>query len=327
MPLTDEKLERKRRMLIERTSLALNIPTKEARELLSISRSQSLRINTLAAPLNHTLNELQELNVTLTKSTLMQTGLSINEGRTIIRDSDLAQSGKVYIQNAASWLPVLALNPTAGEHILDMCAAPGGKTSHIAQCADNNATIVANDNSRPRLHKLQSNLQRLGVKNVTYTLHDATRLSYQLEPASFDKILLDAPCSGEGMMTLDDKKSFESWSVAHVKRLQKLQKKLIVQAWTLLKPGGTLVYSTCTMAPEENEAVLDYLLRHNENVTIEPLSGLATHLGNTVGAVLEWNGKAFDKRLASALRLKPSPEIEAFFVVKLTKKRDQGQNL
>ena len=327
MPLTNEKLEHKRQTLIERTSRALKNTPDEARELLTIGRVQSVRINTLAAPLDQTMTELYELDVTLAQSPLMQTGMSIEDGRIAIRDSVLAQSGKVYIQNAASWLPVLALDPKPGDYILDMCAAPGGKTSHIAQCADNNATIVANDNSRPRLHKLQSNLERLHVKNVSYTLHDATRLSHQLESASFDKILLDAPCSGEGMMTLDDKKGFESWSVAHIKRLQKLQKKLIVQAWTLLKPGGTLVYSTCTMAPEENEAVLDYLLRHNDDSTIEPLHELAQHLENMVDPVLEWNGKLFDERLVQALRLKPSPQVEAFFVVKITKGYDQGQNL
>lgn len=327
MPLTEEKLERKRHALIDRTALALRTTTTEASELLSIGRRQSIRINTLAAPASGTLAALSVLEAKLTQSPLMSTGLSIDDGRTAIRDSQLAEWGSIYIQNAASWLPVLALDPQAGERILDMCAAPGGKTSHIAQCANNSATIVANDNSRPRLHKLQSNLERLHVKNVTFTLHDATRLSYQLEPELFDKILLDAPCSGEGMMTLDDKKSFESWSVAHIKRLQKLQKKLIVQAWTLLKPGGTLVYSTCTMAPEENEAVLDYLLRHNEDVAVEPLTELAGHLGNIVEPVLEWNGKSFDERLSSVLRLKPSTDIEAFFVVKLTKKHDQGQNL
>jgi 16S rRNA (cytosine1407-C5)-methyltransferase len=319
MALTSEKYQQKRQTLVERTSLALNISTTQASSLLSIGRQQSVRINTLKNNQTDIKERLGQLDVSLSSVEWMDEGLFIDSGLPVIRDSELVKNGEAYIQNAASWLPVLALNPAPGENILDMCAAPGGKTSHIAQKAQNEAFITANDNSRPRLHKLQNNLQRLGVENVTFTLHDATRLSRTLEPESFDKILLDAPCSGEGMMQLDNKKDFESWSVAHIKRLQQLQKKLIVQAWQLLKTGGRLVYSTCTMAPEQNEAVLDYLLRHNEDVNVEDITWLSDKLNNTSPAVTEWNGKTYDSRVKQAVRLHSSPEVEAFFVVSLTK--------
>jgi len=319
MPLTDEKLALKRQQLIDRTSLALEVDSNTAIELLSMGRTQSVRINTILGDRDETLDQLRQEGILVTPIEWVDEGMSIVEGQKILRDSELNASGKVYIQNAASWLPVLALDPQPGETILDMCAAPGGKTSHIAQRADNKASITANDNSRPRLHKLQSNLSRLGVQNVTYTLHDATRLARQFEPESCDKILLDAPCSGEGMMTLESKKDFESWSVAHIKRLQQLQKKLLVQAWQLLRPGGVLVYSTCTMAPEENEAVVDYLLRHNEDVIVEDTAWLAGKLINTTKPVQEWNGKKYDPRIKSALRLIPSTQVEAFFVIVLRK--------
>lgn len=320
MALPDDKFHKKQTQLIERTAAALTTTEIEAKRLLSIARQQSIRVNTLRTTVDEARKSLQNLGVELQPTPLMREGFFVPQDLHIARDSDLVENGSIYIQNAASWLPVLALNPQPGEYILDVCAAPGGKTSHIAQVVDNKAPITANDNSRPRLHKLQRNLERMGGENVTYTLHDATRLTQKLDYASFDKILLDAPCSGEGMMTLDDKKSFESWSVAHIKRLQQLQKKLLVQAWQLLKPGGTLVYSTCTMAPEENEAVIDYLLRHNEDVVVESLSSLASSLPNKVNSVLLWNEKQYSDQLHSALRLQPSPQIEAFFVVKLTKK-------
>lgn len=320
MPLTEEKLQQKRQALIERTSLALHIDQPTAQKLLSIGRQQSLRINTLkASPTIET--DLEALGISWQQVPWAPEGRFITNGLNKVRDDHLVEDGRVYIQNAASWLPVLALDPQAGEHILDMCAAPGGKTSHIAQRAGNQAFITANDNSRPRLHKLQRNLERLGVKHSTFTLHDATRLARMLEPESFDKILLDAPCSGEGMMTLDNRKDFESWSVAHVKRLQQLQKKLIIQAWQLLKPGGTLVYSTCTMAPEENEAVIDYLLRRNDDVQIEALSALSDALTNKATPVLEWNGKKYDTQIERVLRLYPSSQVEAFFVAKITKQK------
>lgn len=319
MALPDDKFHKKQSQLIERTSAALNISTSEAEQLLTIPRQQSLRVNTLHADAATSLNKLIDDGVTLEPVPWMPNGYFITEHSQIVRDHPAAIDGSVYIQNAASWLPVLALDPQPGEAILDVCAAPGGKTSHIAQASSNKAFITANDNSRPRLMKLQRNLERLGVINTETTLHDATRLAQKLNLESFDKILLDAPCSGEGMMTLSDRKSFESWSVAHIKRLQQLQKKLLVQSWQLLKPGGVLVYSTCTMAPEENEAVIEYFLRHNDDVLVESIEGLASQLANKVAPVLKWNDKSYNPEIAKALRLAPSPQVEAFFVIKLRK--------
>ena len=316
-----DKYVSKKAALIERTSTALICTPEEAASLLSITRQQSVRINTLKADKTELFQRVFALEPSATQSPLMDTGVYVEGSLKYVRDSDLVTDGQVYIQNAASWLPVLALEPKAGETILDMCAAPGGKTSHIAAVSNNQAFITANDNSRPRLHKLQGNLSRLGVENVEYLLHDATKLAMKLGTEQFDKILLDAPCSGEGMMTLESRKDFESWSVAHIKRLQQLQKRLLSQAWQLLRPGGTLVYSTCTMAPEENEAVVDYLLRHNDDVSVERLDALARHLENIVDPVLEWNARQYDPRISAALRLKPSKQVEAFFVIKLTKQQ------
>ena len=320
MALTNDKFAQKQAQLIERTASALNISQEVAVELLSTPRKQSLRLNTLAGTIAALHQEVAALGIQHEAVAWLPEGLFISDDIEKVRDSTGAENGHFYIQNAASWLPVVALDAQPGETVLDMCAAPGGKTSHIAAQAHNQAVITANDNSRPRLHKLQRNLERLGVQNTTYALYDATRLSFVLEQASFDKILLDAPCSGEGMMTLSNKRDFESWSVAHIKRLQKIQKKLIVQAWQLLKPGGTLIYSTCTIAPEENEAVIDYLLRHNDDIEVDDLGYLAAQLKNTVPTVEAWNNKSYDPRVGRALRLKPSPSIEAFFVIKLRKR-------
>jgi 16S rRNA (cytosine1407-C5)-methyltransferase len=289
------------------------------RHLLSVARQQSVRINPLKADYRQTVAALRRLGWQGEPVGWCPDGLTVETGLQAIRDSELAANGHVYIQNAASWLPVLVLDPQAGETVLDVCAAPGGKTSHLAALAGNEAYITANDNSRPRLAKLRANLERLGVNNVEYTLYDATQLAHRLLDRQFDKILLDAPCSGEGMMSLQSDKDFSSWSVAHIRRLQQLQKRLIAQAWQLLKPGGTLVYSTCTMAPEENEAVIDYLLRRNPDAHINQIKH---ELQNRVPPVISWNDKNFDEQVRFALRLVPSPEIEAFFVCKIIKSSD-----
>lgn len=313
---TEDKIIKKKQQWVERTAAVLGVSEGTTRHLLSVPRQQSIRINSLKVDHESVLKQLQDLGWLGIPFAWSQGCYTVEQGLEAIRDSELSRNGQVYIQNAASWLPVLALDVQPHDAVLDMCAAPGGKTSHMAALSANKAHITANDNSRPRLAKLRANLDRLAVENVEYTLLDATQISRKLEGRQFDKILLDAPCSGEGMMTIGNDKDFSSWSVAHIKRLQQLQKKLIVQAWKLLKPGGTLVYSTCTMAPEENEAVVDYLLRHNDDVEVRQFK---IDLKNKVPSVLEWNGKKFDERLKFSLRLIPSPEVEAFFVCKLTK--------
>lgn len=311
-----EKTGLKKQQWVKRTAAVLHVSEETTKHLLSIPRQQSVRINPLKAEIKDTIGQIKDLGWSGTLVEWSKGCYTVNNGLQAIRDSELALNGAVYIQNAASWIPVISLDPRPGEHILDICAAPGGKTSHIAALANNEAYITANDNSRPRLAKLRANLDRLGVQNVEYTLFDATQLSKKLDGQLFDKILLDAPCSGEGMMTLENDKDFATWSVAHIKRLQQLQKRILVQAWQLLKPGGTLVYSTCTMAPEENEAVVDYLLRKNDDAWVQQIKLDVT---NRVAPVLEWNGKQYDPTLKFAMRLIPSTEIEAFFVCKITK--------
>jgi 16S rRNA (cytosine1407-C5)-methyltransferase len=312
----EEKLARKREAWVERTGLALGLDEAAVIALLSQERRQSLRLNPLIARPDETLIQLKDIGWQGKPYEWIANGYTIDAGAIEVRDSALVASGAVFMQNAASWLPVLALDPRPGERILDVCAAPGGKSSHIAAVTNNQVRLWVNDNSRGRLLRMQANLKRLGVTPEDMTLFDAMQLSRKLDGQRFDKILLDAPCSGEGIMRYDRAKDFATWSVAHVKRLQQLQKRILTQAWQLLEPGGILVYSTCTMAPEENEAVVDYLLRTHDDATIEPFTA---DLPNRVPTVREWNGRPYSDAVQDCLRLAPSGNIEAFFVCKLQK--------
>jgi NOL1/NOP2/sun family putative RNA methylase len=317
-----DKTAQKRAAWLERTCRILDISEQEARQLLSQPRRQSIRLNPLAASLAETLSALSQLGWQGSAVAWSPNCYSVDSGLEAIRDSSLAASGAVYIQNAASWLPVLALDPQAGEAILDVCAAPGGKASHVAAITDNQADLTVNDNSRARLAKMRANLERLGV-TADYTLYDASRLGRKLEGQQFDRVLLDAPCSGEGLMNYARDKDLATWSVAQIQRLSSLQKQIILQAWQLLKPGGTLVYSTCTMAPEENEAVIDYVLRKRPDAE---LLSFHTKVPNSVQPLASWNGKQFNPAIQHALRLAPSPDIEAFFVCKLHKLAKTADN-
>lgn len=226
------------------------------------------------------------------------------------------EEGRIYLQNAASFIPPILLDPKPTHRILDMCAAPGGKASHIAALTNNKAELWVNDNSRTRLNRMVSNFHNLGVKPHNTTLYAVDSLRHQLPHEHFDRILLDAPCSGEGMITLDDPRALDQWSVAQIKRLQRIQKKAIATAWDLLRPGGILVYSTCTMAPEENEAVVDYLLRKQETAQLLPIQ---LSLPNSIPTIKSWNNKSFTQDLSNCLRLAPSEDIEAFFVALIRK--------
>ncbi len=307
--LTDLR-QKKRNLWLERTAVWSRLSFAKVEKLLLTPRTQSFRINPLTS--GEIADELLARAISWCPN-----GFEIIPEFTADYDA-LAADGQIYIQNAASWLPVLALDPRPDEHILDVCAAPGGKSSHIQAITTNNSQLICNDNSKPRLHKLQANMQRLGAQ-AEYLLADATRLSRH-NLGEFDKILLDAPCSGEGLMTLrsEDAKLFDSWSVAHIRRLSDLQKRLILEAWRLLKPGGTLVYSTCTMAPEENEAVVDYLLRRTDDAELTSID--VANLPNRMPAVQTWNDRDFSHDLSPILRLAPDRLTEAFFIAKIHKK-------
>ena len=304
-----QERQRKRELWIDRTMQWSGLPRAEVEAKLAQTRTQSFRLNPL-------------VDGEVAPHLLAHQVAWCPDGYEIVPEhiaeyQQLADSGRGYIQNAASWLPVLALQPAAGERVLDLCAAPGGKCSHIQAIAGGQADLICNDNSKPRLMKLQVNLKRLNV-SAEYMLADARNLSRrQLE--AFDKILLDAPCSGEGLMSLNarDISLFDSWSVAHIRRLSDLQKRLILEAWRLLKPGGTLVYSTCTMAPEENEAVVDWLLRRQPGASLVPTD--IAPLSNRVPAVQSWNDRDLTHDLGGCLRLMPGTLTEAFFVAAFRK--------
>ncbi len=304
-----QERQRKREIWINRTMQWSGLPRAEVEAKLAQTRTQSFRLNPL-------------VDGEVAPKLLSRQVAWCPNGYEIIPEcladyQQLADSGRGYVQNAASWLPVLALTPEAGERVLDLCAAPGGKSSHIQALANGQADLVCNDNSKPRLIKLQANLKRLNVP-AEFMLADARHISRrQLE--AFDKILLDAPCSGEGLMSLNagDASLFDSWSVAHIRRLSDLQKRLILEAWRLLKSGGTLVYSTCTMAPEENEVVVDWLLRRQSDAELIPID--IAPLPDRAPVVQSWNNRALTHDLGGCLRLMPGRLTEAFFVAAFRK--------
>lgn len=187
------------------------------------------------------------------------------------------QQGKFYVQDPSTLLAVAALDPQPGERVLDLCAAPGGKLSFIAERMRNQGRVVAHDPAPERLKLVQENLTRLGIANAELTS------SLPTEPASFDRILIDAPCSNTGVMR---RRIDLRWRIREeeIARLTGTQTGLLKQAAALLKQGGRLVYSTCSLEPEENRQVVDAFLAEHRNFRLESESELWPFRDMTDGA-------------------------------------------
>jgi NOL1/NOP2/sun family putative RNA methylase len=220
--------------------------------------------------------------------------------------------GYVYVQEAASMIPPLVLDPQPGERVLDMCAAPGSKTTQMAQLMKNEGVIVANDITGVRLAALGVNLQRCGVRNAIMTRMQGTRF----REVEFDRVLVDAPCSGTGTIR-KSLKTIEMWNPKLASYLANTQRGLLKVGFNVLKPGGTLVYSTCTLEPEEDEGVVDWLLNKFDNAKVEEIK-LDIKRSD---AVVSFEGKTYSDEVKKCLRIWPQDnDTEGFFVAKITKR-------
>lgn len=203
--------------------------------------------------------------------------------------------GLFYVQEATQALPVLALAPRPGETVLDMCAAPGGKTTQIAARMNNTGLVVANEPNGRRQQALLSNLNRLAVINVAVTAYRGESFPMQKK---FDRVLIDAPCSAEG--TVRKAPGLPDSAPATIHRLAGIQRRLILRGYDLLQPGGVLVYSTCTFAPEENEAVVASLIAARD-AQIEEIKLPLPH----APGITHWQGTDFPAELARCVRVYP----------------------
>ncbi len=220
--------------------------------------------------------------------------------------------GYIYIQEAASMVPPLVLDPQPGEIILDMCAAPGSKTTQIAQYMQNQGILIANDFVYQRIQALGLNIQRCGLRNCVITMMEG----HWFKDLQFDRILVDAPCSGTGTIR-KSLKTLLMWNRNGIKQLAGQQRKLIDTAFNNLKQGGIMVYSTCSNEPEEDEAVVSYLLEKYPNAVCEKIDLPIKH----GPAIMEFEGTTYHEGVKNCLRLWPQDnDTEGFFVAKIQKK-------
>lgn len=219
--------------------------------------------------------------------------------------------GYFYIQEAASLLPAVVLEPSEDDVVLDMAAAPGSKTTQMAAMMENKGLIIANEYKYIRLKPLQINLQRCGVANTILTLHYGERIK-----GKYKKILLDAPCSGTGAIR-KSLKTLKIYNKHMIKKLANAQRNLLFNGFNILEKNGTLVYSTCSLEPEENEKVVNSLLENFEDAKLEEIK--IKNLKRSE-AILNFENKTFNEEIKKCLRIWPQDNnTGGFFIAKIRK--------
>lgn len=272
-------------------------------------RVVTLRVNTLKTDVNVIKNILKNEGITFREVEWNDTALIIeNSNEDDIRRLDIYNNGEIYLQSLSSMIPAIVVNPLENENILDMAAAPGGKTTQMAAISENKALITACEKNKIRADRLKYNIEKQGANRINVLVQDARKLDSFF---SFDKILLDAPCSGSGTLYIEnnEKNKIEKYfNKELIERSKKTQLELLRKAVTILKSGGELVYSTCSILKEENEENILKILKESnlELVSIDTdlLDGVPVLPTNIDGTVC----------------VCPTKLYEGFFVAKLKKK-------
>ncbi len=310
------------------------------------TRPTTFRINTLKSNQAEVLAQLSQHGFKVQKVVWLSGAyILLNKSKRELTDTQLYIDGKIYIQSLASMVPPLILDPRPGDSVLDLTAAPGSKTSQIAAMMEKKGELVANDKNKVRFFKLKHNMEMLGVTDVNPSktqphlnpllkgaevedgsqwkfvlrMEHGAQLSREYENY-FDKILLDAPCSAEARFDTSDPKSFGYWSERKIKEMAYTQRILLRAAWHMLKPGGVLVYSTCTFAPEENEIQIQKFIERSPQAEV-----LKTEIPQLTPAPIMAQAKNMpiaETITKNALRIMPTTQVEGFFVVKLRKREE-----
>ncbi len=275
----------------------------------------TLRTNSLKISPSELKSRLEGKGFKLSKADPVPDAFSVVEEPFLISKTIEHFAGLFYIQSLSSMLPPLILEPSPGELILDIASAPGSKTTYIAQLMDNKGIIIANDVSYERLKVLTHQVERLGVINTGITQTDGNRFGSVL-PEIFDCALVDAPCSSLGIISKANE-VLNWWNFDEVRRLSNKQQQLLSSAIKSVKPGGIIVYSTCTLTAEENEMVIDFAIKKFP-VEVEEISYKRIDFSE---GLTYYDGVKFDDSLRKTIRIYPFiSNTEGFFIAKLRKK-------
>ena len=273
-------------------------------EGLTKSRKTTIRVNTIKTCMTEIKEILEKEEISFKEVPWNDFALIIeNADESRIRKLQIYNNGEIYMQSLSSMIPPIVLNPQANESILDMAAAPGGKTTEMACLSNNQAMITACEKNKIRCDKLKYNLEKQGVNRITIMQEDARKLS---DFFKFDKILLDAPCSGSGTINITDSNLEKYFSKELYIRAIKTQKELLEKAAKIVKIRGEIVYSTCSVLKDENEKIIQNILNKN-NFEIVPINMNITEI------------PILPTTIEGTLCVCPTKIYEGFYVAKIKK--------
>ncbi len=286
--------------------------TKQLLEANEKPLTPSIRVNTLKIDKETLRNRLESKGIKLESIDWINYGFKIRNSPINLGSTHEYFQGFYYLQSVAPMLPSLILNPKPNEVVIDMCAAPGGKATHLAQIMNNEGNLILIERNRNRIPALEINLRRLGVSNSIVINEDAVNLSKM--NLKVDKILLDAPCTGEGLIRQDSSRK-RSKTMKDINKLSRIQRKLLKTGLNSLNPGGQLLYSTCSIAPEENELVIDDVLKNNSDFAIVKIPG-----NYGVNGIIDVYNKTLREDIKYSQRLYPHLHNTIGFFISLIQK-------
>ena len=279
--------------------------TSKILEGYSQERMVTFRVNTLKTSIEKVEEVLKNNNIEFKKVSWSDVAYIVKNVREdTLKELEIYKNGEIYLQSLSSMLPPIVLEPKENTDILDMCAAPGGKTTELASLTNNNANITACELNKIRIEKLKYNIEKQGATSVYIMQEDSRRIN---DFFSFDNILLDAPCSGSGTLNVEDVNLEKTFTKKLIEKSQKAQLELLYKAIKLLKPGHEMVYSTCSILNVENEEIVSKILKNNK-VEIVPI---------------EFEGKEelplLPTKIDGTLCVMPTELYEGFFIAKIRK--------
>ena len=280
--------------------------TSKILEGYSQKRMVTFRVNTLKTSIEKVEEVLKNNNIEFEKVSWSDVAYIVKNVREdTLKELEIYKNGEIYLQSLSSMLPPIVLEPKENTDILDMCAAPGGKTTELASLTNNNANITACELNKIRIEKLKYNIEKQGATSVYIMQEDGRKIN---DFFSFDNILLDAPCSGSGTLNVENVNLEKTFTEKLLEKSQKAQLELLSKAVKILKQGQEMVYSTCSILNVENEEIVSKILKNNK-VEIVPI---------------EFKGKEelplLPTKIAGTLCVMPTKLYEGFFIAKIRKK-------
>lgn len=263
----------------------------------------SVRVNEIKADYDEVFEELEKLEYDIEEGVICPEAICIKGGKSI-ESNPLFKEGKITVQDESAMVVAPLLELEEGMKVVDLCSAPGGKTTHIAEMLQNTGKVLAFDIHEAKLGLIKENCDRLGITNVEVNTNDATKLNPELVESS-DRILIDVPCSGIGIIR---KKPEIKWNKtrADLREIIPIQREIMENAWQYLRSGGIMVYSTCTLNKEENEENIDWFLSSHNDCSVKKI-----FIGNQDNLIYNKNG---------SLTIMPNENMDGFFIAKLEKR-------